>query len=103
MAVRPCATVVTAPAVPRALTGMRSSVPWLLLLTQTAPLWTLMPLAPKPAPFVGSSTAPSAQMDAVRLHRDTFQTLPVVESVAYKAFPDRSIARPLRAFTSGRA
>ena len=104
-AVRPVATVVTAPAVPCGPVAMRSRVPLSVLLTQTAPSCTLMPFALSPELLVlfGSRSVPWAHRDAVPVLSDTFHTVPAVESVAYKASSPLSSARPLRTFTPGMA
>ena len=51
---RPPATRRMGPAVPVSVTGIRSSVPWLKLLTHSAPLWNLSPLAPIGRASVGT-------------------------------------------------
>ena len=69
--------------------SMRSSVPAPMLDTQTTPLWTFSPFAPKP--LTGASAGPVAHAFGAAPHSGTRQTVDCTESAMKTGFAIRPV------------
>src|SRR4051794_7324673 len=93
---RPPVTRRMGPALPAPVTGTRSSVPWLKLLTHRAPLWNLSPLAPIGRASVGTGASAASVSHGVTAPPET-------GTDQYSVVPVESMASPLGRAPTGRA